>query len=449
MKSPKFSVIGAGGGFVVGLIHDICLTPNLHGCTVSLMDIHERRLDSACTICKRYAEECGVNIRIEKTLDRRESLKDADFVVTIALVDGPRRLKEGWEISLKQGYRWAGSYHILYDEPFWLNYYQLQLFESITRDILTLCPQAWHLLVSNPVLAATTYLQRKYPDCKMVGLCHGFAHAYSIAARLGFDAGKVVFEIPGVNHFVWMNRLTHNGNDLFPLIDRWVQDRTHGRTTEMPDLLSPKTMELYRKFGAIPIGDTSNWTGASWPWWYHPAKDKEGDDWNEQMGKHWFGYIDAIGSTAGRYEKIAADTTTTIASAFGLGKNPTGEPMIPIAESITRDIPRVIVVNTLNTENYIPGIPQDFEVEIGALVSRAGIRGVKPKPLPKSMLAHILRDRVAPVEVELEAYEKGSRKQLVQLALMDKWTRSEAHANALIDEIFALPYHEELRRHYR
>jgi alpha-galactosidase len=246
-----------------------------------------------------------------------------------------------------------------------------------------------------------------------------------------------------------MNHLTHDGNDLLPRIDQWISDRAAGRTKkDEPDVLSQKTIDMYRKLGFIPIGDTTNWTGASWPWWYHNPEDALGDEWNAQMGRHWFGYVDAISNTAGRYERIAADQSKTIAEAFHLRPCPTGEPMIPIAESVTMDIPRVIVLNTLNTEDYIPGIPRDFEVEIGALVSKAGIRGIKPKPLSKSMLAHILRDRVAPVEVELEAYERGRREQLVQLVLMDRWTQSEQHANQLIDAIFALPYHKELREHY-
>ena len=65
------------------------------------------------------------------------------------------------------------------------------------------------------------------------------------------------------------------------------------------------------------------------------------------------------------------------------------------------------------------------------------------------MLAHILRDRVAPVNLELEAYNTGSRELLLQLIMMDPWNRSEEQAAGLLEEIFALPYHEELREHYR
>src|SRR5450756_2475408 len=101
MSHVKISVIGSGGSFVVGLIHDICLTPSLHGCIVSFMDINSERLEVSYALCTRYAQEKGVNLRIEKTLDRHVCLKDADFVVTIALVDGPRRLEEGWRTALK------------------------------------------------------------------------------------------------------------------------------------------------------------------------------------------------------------------------------------------------------------------------------------------------------------------------------------------------------------
>ncbi len=33
--------------------------------------------------------------------------------------------------------------------------------------------------------------------------------------------------------------------------------------------------------------------------------------------------------------------------------------------------------------------------------------------------------------------------------LMDQWTRSEAQARQLMEEVLALPYHAEMREHYR
>jgi alpha-galactosidase len=123
--------------------------------------------------------------------------------------------------------------------------------------------------------------------------------------------------------------------------------------------------------------------------------------------------------------------------------------MIPIVESIAYDIPRTQIVNVMNRGEYVPGVPRDFQVEIPALVSKRGIQPIQTDGLPPAILAYIMHDRVAPVNIELEAYERGSKELLFQLVMMDPWSRSEAQALALIDDILALPYHTEMRDHYR
>ena len=67
----KISVIGAGSAvFSLSLIRDICSAKNLSGCTVSFMDIDEKRLNDAYALCCRYAKEMKSNIVIEKTMRR-------------------------------------------------------------------------------------------------------------------------------------------------------------------------------------------------------------------------------------------------------------------------------------------------------------------------------------------------------------------------------------------
>lgn len=453
MKDIKISFIGAGGSFTIGMIHDICLTPNLHNCTLSFMDVNEERLDNQIEICSRYAKkEMGIDLVIEKTMDRRESLKGADFVITTALVDGSRRLREGWEIAGKHGIKWPGSYHIKYDEPFWLNYYQMKMFEGITEDMLEICPDAWHLMVSNPVLMGTTHLLRKYPKAKMVGLCHGFSGVYQIADILGLDRDQMNFEIPGVNHFVWLTSLYHKGQDMFPVIDKWIEQESQKYWADKDHSGGPlglKGIDLYKKLGAFPIGDTANWTGASWPWWYHSDREVEAG-WKAPSEKPWLDYVNWLSSTAETMKNRANDKSISIQCAYRLDpEKKTGETMMDIVESISFDIPRAIIVNIQNYNEYVPGIPRDFEVEIAAMVSARGIQGIKTNGLPQPILAHIYRDRIAPVEMELAAYNTGSRDLLVQLILMDKWATSEKAAYDFLDEIFALPYHEELRKHYK
>ncbi|MHB0856789.1 MAG: family 4 glycosyl hydrolase [Anaerolineae bacterium] len=445
----KISIIGAGSaGFSLSMIRDICLTPNLAGSTVSFMDIDPHRLEAAYTICRRYAAELGVSLKLEKTLDRRECLQGADFVINTALSTGHAPMKAGWEVSLRHGYRWGGSFHVMYDEPFYLNYYQFRFFESVTEDMLEICPQAWHLLVANPVLAGVTHITRKYPEARIVGLCHGFGDIYNVAKVLGLSPEGLTFEIPGVNHFVWLTHCYHNGQDVFPLLDRWIESEYPRLEAEgaLPRALSKKRVDLYKRFGALPIGDTATWTGASWPVWYH-TDDATERSWGEDPGPHWFEYNRHVGQIARDSLAMAADDSVRLVERFP--RTLTGEPMIPIVESVVCDIPRVIIGNIQNRGDLVPGIPADFEVEVPLLVSRRGIQGIRTQGLPPAILAHAVRDRVTPVNLELEAYNTGSRELLLQLIMIDPWNRSEAQAVGLLEEISTMPALSEFVAHYR
>lgn len=446
--TTNISIIGAGSGaFSLSLIRDLCLTKNLEGSTVCFMDIDPGRLEASFTLCKRYAEELGFKLNLKKTLDRREALVGADFVINTALAAGHHRLQEGWAIARRYGYNWGSSFHVMYDEAFWINYYQFRLFESVIEDALAICPQAYHLLVANPVLAATTHLYRKYPQVKLVGLCHGFGHVYSIADFLGLDRDHVNFEIAGVNHFVWLTSFFCNGEDVFPLLNQWIEQESQvhwasGRNGP----LSRKTVDLYKRFGVVPIGDTSNWSGAAWPWFYHSDEETE-KSWGEHPIDGWNSYFDWVKKNAKDMARVSADPKARMTEY--LPPQHSGEPMVPIIEAVACDIPRVVVGNVHNTAGYVPGIPQDFEVELPIMVSRRGMQPLHTKPLPNAILSYLLRERVATVNMELEALNQGSKDLLLQLILTDPWSRSVKQASAFLDEILAMPYHAEMREHYR
>jgi len=448
MSKVKICLIGAGSGcFSLTIIRDICLTPNLEGSTIIFMDINKERLDASYSLCSRLADEMGINLTLEKTMDRHEALKGADFVINTALTAPHERLREGWEIAKKHGYNFGGSYHIMYDEAFWINFFQLRFFESLTKDIMEICPQAWHLMVANPVLAGVTYIRRKYPESKLVGLCHGYNAVYDVAEILGFEKEHITFEVPGVNHFVFLSEFYYKGENAFPILDRWIEEKSEEYwKTNTYDALNPKLVDIYKRFGVLPIGDTASWSGASWPWWYHSDSEIE-KRWAQEPEKGWNGYFDGVAENAKRINEFAENSKLKVTDEFK--PEHSRDPMITVLESLACDIPRVIITNVQNTDEYVWGIPRDFEVEIPTLVSKKGIQGIKTNRLPRNVIAHTLRDRVAPVELELEAYEKGSRELLVQLVLTDKWTKSEKQANELIDDIFALPYHEEMRNHYK
>jgi len=447
--NTKISLIGAGSGaFSLSLIRDICLTKNLEGCTVSFMDISPERLEGSYNVCRRYAQELGVHINFEKTLNRQESLEGADFVVNTALAAGHHRLQAGWAVAKRYGYRWGGSLAIMHDEAFWINFYQLRLFESIVQDILRICPNAWYLQVANSVLGGTTYLTRKYPNLRMTGLCHGFGGVYHIARLLGLERDHITFEVPGVNHFIWLTKLYYKSQDAMPLFAKWVEEKSaeYFQTCHESDHMGPKPVDIYRRFGVVPIGDTVTVGGGAWGWWYH-LDDETEKKWKENPGEWWNRYFTSVDHTAKENYRISNDPNARMTEY--LKPEMSGEQMVPIIESIACDIPRTYIVNIPNAGGYVPGVPTDFAVEVPALVSKRGIQGIQTDGLPQPVLGYLLRDRVVPWEIELAAYEQGRRDLLEELVCIDPWTRSVQQARDLVHDLLALEFHQEMDKHYR
>ena len=147
-----------------------------------------------------------------------------------------------------------------------------------------------------------------------------------------------------------------------------------------------------------------------------------------------------------KIKQVVADPAVKVTTAFPPGES--DELMIPMIESLLCDIPRVLIGNVGNAGDYVPGVPRDFAVEVPTLVSARGIQPVSTSALPPAALAYLLRDCVAPVNLELAAWQARDKQMLVELVMMDPWTTSETQARAMIDAVMALPFNTELREHY-
>ena len=437
--SCKISIIGAGSAnFSLNLIKDICINENLKNSTVSLMDVSEERLDNIYKLCTRYAEEMDANITVLKTLDRREAMQGADFVINVALDYGHERFKQGIEVAYNNGYRFGGSLHVLHDEAFFINFHQLRLMESILLDVLDICPNAYYILVANPVQAGVTYLSRKYKDAKIVGMCHGYASVYDYPKAMGWDKEDVSYEIAGVNHFIWMTSFRYKGQDAYPLLDKWLEEENYQGGN--------KEIELYKKFGFLPIGDTANPGGGAWGWEYH--SDDEVEKKYNQGPKQWYeNHFEYCKKQVADIKNAVEDETKKVSEIFSTMAS--AEPMVPLIEGLACDVENKVVVNVLNDGGYMKGLPTDYQVEISAMVDKHGVHPIHNNGLPKPIMAHLLRDRIAPVEMELAAFENHSRELLVDLIMMDPWTKSRAQAEKLIDDIFALPCNADMKEYYK
>ena len=447
--ATKISIIGAGSAiFSLNLIKDLCINKNLNGSELALMDVNAERLEAIYGLCLRYLEETGHDLKVTKTLDRRECINGADFVINVALDYGHARLREGWDIAYKNGYRFGGSLHIVHDEAFWVNFYQLRLMESIVQDILEICPKAYLVMVANPVLAGVTYLKRKYPSLKLVGMCHGYNGVNTLSKTIGLDMKDVTYEVCGVNHFIWLTKYFYKGENAFPILNKWIEEKSEEHFANLKEVSSGegrKAIDLYKRFGVFPIGDTCTPGGGSWGWWYHT--DGQEQAWGEDSWKWYEGYFKSCISNIELIKNAVDDKSKKVTEVFSdISSN---EPMIPLIEALACDAEQKIIVNVQNDGGYVPGIPSDFEVEIPALVSKKGIQGIHTDGLPKPLMSYLWRDRIASVEMELQAFITGDRNYLISLIMMDPWTKSEMQANTLLDEILNIPCNKEMKEYFK
>jgi alpha-galactosidase len=444
----KVAVVGAGSTeFSLKLIRDLCLAPNLGGSTVHLMDVDQVRLDAVHALLVRYAAEVGADLDVRSSTERTVALTGADFVVNTALTAPNAQLFDGWRIAEARGYRHGGSLHVMHDEAFWINFHQLRFFCSLVEDMLAICPGAWLIEVANPVFAGVTHLARTYPQAKIVGLCHGFREVYAIADALGLDHERLTFEIPGVNHFVWLAQCRHDGRDVMPLFDEWLEEKADRHWARCPsdDQLGPKQVDLYRRFGVFPIGDTGTWGGGSWGWMYHTDAEVAAS-WNVDPARRWEAKFEGDRERLELIRRLSDSEDIEISSA--VPPQPSGEVIVPLIEAIACDIPRVLIGNVLNAADSVSGLPRDIAVEIPLSASGDGLLPMATTPLPAPVIAHALRDYVAAVNLELTAFEGRSRSSLLELVLTDPWTTSDRQARGLLDAILAMPVHADMRDHY-
>jgi len=105
MPPITISIIGAGSIVFAGrLIVDLCVTKSLHGSSIVLMDIDRERLDMMYNLAVRYVKETNANISIKKTMNRREALEEADFVINNVKIGGYEPMEEERKIAEKHGY---------------------------------------------------------------------------------------------------------------------------------------------------------------------------------------------------------------------------------------------------------------------------------------------------------------------------------------------------------
>jgi len=217
-ESLKIVTIGGGSSYTPEIIEGF-IEKKLQGTLpikdLYLVDIDEGRgkekLQIIGDLAERMVKKSGADINIHTTLDRREALKDADFVTTQFRVGQLEARIRDEKIPLKYdliGQETTGAGGFMKAQR------TIPVIMDICKDIKELCPDAWLINFTNPS-GIITETVLKHTDIKIIGLCNiPIIMVNMIAQMYDVSADRIYIELGGLNHLVWGRKIYKDGIDI-------------------------------------------------------------------------------------------------------------------------------------------------------------------------------------------------------------------------------------------
>ncbi|MFX0048595.1 MAG: alpha-glucosidase, partial [Candidatus Hermodarchaeota archaeon] len=268
-KKEKIVIIGAGSlQFGLGSAGSIIHSDVLKGSTISLHDINQENLDLVTQSCKEAIEQQKLDFDLESTVDRKEALKNATYIINS--IEVPPRFEwfeKDYEIPRRYGNQQVmgenggpgGLFHSLRVIPPIL---------EICEDVANICSNAFLINYSNPMSRICLAIKRKFPSLNFVGLCHefpDFVHHYS--KILNTPLSNLEIRAGGLNHFgvVLSIRYIDKDKDAYPDLRRKAPEYLSNIKEPIYDVDLIKY--ILEKFGYIPYTQDSHYGEyISWGW---------------------------------------------------------------------------------------------------------------------------------------------------------------------------------------
>lgn len=422
----KITFIGAGSTiFAKNILGDAMLTPSLYHAEIALYDIDEKRLKESESMLKTINKNSNEDrASITAYQDRKEALRDANFVINAIQVGGykPSTVID-FEIPQKYGLQQTigdtlgigGIFRALRTFPVMLEF---------AKEMEEVCPDAWLLNYTNPMCMLTMGIL-KATKVKTVGLCHSvqvcvpelFEHL-GIADEENLDDFQ--WKIAGINHMAWLLEITKNGEDFYPTIKKLAAEKENPH----PDSVR---FELMKQFDCY-ITESSEHNAE-----YHPYFIKRNyPELIERFGIPLNEYLRRCEQQISDWEHQRDD----IVENGNLTHTRSREYASYIMDAITTGSPTMIAGNVLNT-GLITNLPNNCCVEVPCLVDKNGVQPTYVGDLP-TQLAALNRTNINVQELVVEAALTLDKRKIYQAAFLDPHTNSELSMDdivAMCDEL--------------
>ncbi len=364
------TVIGGGSSYTPELLDGlIARRETLPLAELRLVDVEEgrRKVEIIADLARRMFTHAGLSPVVTATLDRRQALAGADFVISQFRAGGLAARKRDEHIPLQFGIIGqettgpGGMMNALRTIPIALD---------IARDMKELCPGARLLNFTNPSGIVTEALAR-YGGVPVTGLCNvPISLIRALAAGLGVDASRLNCSFAGLNHLSVMYDAKLDGQSIMPQL--LASDLLAKAIMEnIPDV--GWGVDFLQSLGAIPSPYLR--------YFYFPEVMRREEEEAVKNGP---------GSRAEVVQRVEEELFAIYADA-GTYKKPEqlsqrggawySEVALMTMEAMATNRPSVQVLNVPN-QGAIPDLPRDAVVEVNCVVDAQGVTPLAAPPLP-------------------------------------------------------------------
>lgn len=423
----KIAIIGAGSSYTPELIEGLIKRRDeLPIRELWLVDIEDGRekVEIIYGLTQRMLAKYQLeHIKVQVTLDRIEALKGADFICSqfrAGCLEG--RIRDE-RISMKYG--------MIGQETNGLGGFAnacrtIPIALDICKEIERYCPEAWLLNFTNPSGMVTEAILR-YSKVKAIGLCNvPIIMQKGIAKVLDTAEEKLIVQLAGLNHFVFVREVLLDGQDkLSTVLDKVVEGNDPLVPENIPPFRWPAA--LIRSIGIIPCPYLR---------YYYMSQDMMDDEIKEAKGD----------GTRGEVVKAIEKRLFDIYRNPELCDKPKelelrggkyySEAACELMTSIYNDKRTIMHVNTRNN-GAITGLPDDAVVEVSCLITKAGPLPLNVKAFPDDTL-RLLQLMKQFESLTVEAAVKGDRdlahRALILNPIVTTGTILETALNEVINE---------------
>jgi len=422
----KIVFLGAGSGFFERLFTDVLNMPGADTGEMALVDIDTERLELARQLGEKIVEKMQKSWTVTATTERREVLKGAHYIINCVEVNGLECVKFDYEIPARYGVDQTigdtigpgGLMKALRTVP---------VFLEMLEDIEELCPDAWLLNYTNP-MSIMCLAAAMTSEANVVGLCHSVqGTSRQLADYAGVPYQQMQWNCAGINHLAWFTELTHNGEDLYPvLFDKARNDK------EIYEK-DPVRFDMMLHFGYF-ITESSGHLSEYVPYYRkRPELLKKYCRDADFLGRSGF-YVDiwprSRKSADRRHRK-------QISGEQEIDTDRTWEYASYIIEAMETNAPFVIHGTVENT-GLIDNLPADGVVEVPCVVDRAGVAPTYFGSLPPQCAA-VCDWNMRMYELAAIAAIEKSREAAIHALMLDPLTAAvccPAEIKQMAEELF-------------